>query len=148
LLLLTTDGELAHRLAHPRYEVWKTYEAEVEGAPSDAALERLRSGVRLEDGTTAPARVELLSRVKPARVRLAIREGRKREVRRMLSAVGHPVRQLNRTEVGGIGLGTLASGASRRLTREEELVLRRLVGLVDASPEPSLSSRPALDHPR
>jgi 23S rRNA pseudouridine2605 synthase len=148
LLLLTTDGELANRLAHPRFEVWKTYEADVEGVPLEGALERLRKGVRLEDGITAPARVEVLSAAKESRVRLAIREGRKREVRRMLSAVGHPVRRLVRTEVGGIRLGSLASGASRRLSREEELALRRLVGLVDASAEPSLSSRTALDQPR
>jgi pseudouridine synthase len=133
LLLLTTDGELAHRLAHPRFGVWKTYEADVEGTPSEAALERLRNGVRLEEGATAPARVELLSTGRRARVRITIREGRKREVRRMMAAVHHPVRRLIRTEVGGIRLGTLATGASRRLTRDEESMLRRLVGLVDAS---------------
>jgi 23S rRNA pseudouridine2605 synthase len=134
LLLLTTDGELAHRLAHPRYEVWKTYEAKVEGTPSESALERLRNGVHLEDGITAPARVELVSSSRQSLLRVAIREGRKREVRRMLTAVGHPVRQLVRMEVGGVRLGSLASGASRPLTADEERTLRTLVGLVDATP--------------
>jgi 23S rRNA pseudouridine2605 synthase len=133
LLLLTTDGELANRLAHPRFEVWKTYEAEVEGTPAEAALARLRKGIRLEDGITAPARVELLSSGRTARVLIAIREGRKREVRRMFAAIGHPVRRLTRTELGGVGLGTLATGAARRLTHDEEVTLRRLVGMVDAS---------------
>jgi 23S rRNA pseudouridine2605 synthase len=149
LLLLTTDGELAHRLAHPRYEVWKTYEADVERAPSAAALEQMQRGVLLEDGWTAPARVELLAgEGRRARVRLAIREGRKREVRRMLAAVGHPVRRLVRTQVGDVRLGPLAPGASRPLTAEEERSLRVLVGLVDDIAAPSLSSATPRARPR
>ena len=92
-LLLTNDGPLAHRLAHPRYGVEKTYVADVEGDPADAALERLAAGVELDDGPTAPARVRRLG---PARVELVLHEGRNRQVRRMLEAVGHPVRRLHR----------------------------------------------------
>src|SRR5207249_3508281 len=90
-LLLTNDGPLAHRLAHPRYEVDKVYVAEVEGEPSDAALRELERGVELEDGVTAPARAHRLAR---NRVELAIHEGRTHQVKRMLEAVGHPVRGL------------------------------------------------------
>jgi pseudouridine synthase len=93
-LLLTNDGELAHRLAHPRYGVEKTYEATVEGDPSDAELERLARGVELEDGRTAPAGVRRLAR---DRVELTMHEGRNRQVRRMLEAVGHPVVGLHRS---------------------------------------------------
>src|SRR5438552_6585152 len=85
-LLLTNDGDLAHRLAHPRYEVEKIYEAEVEGEPSDDALRQLESGVQLEDGRTAPASAR---RLKPDRIELAIHEGRNHQVKRMLAAVGH-----------------------------------------------------------
>jgi 23S rRNA pseudouridine2605 synthase len=111
-LLLTNDGELAHRLAHPRYEVEKVYEAEVEGEPSDEALERLRAGVELEDGLTAPARVRCLG---PNTVELAIHEGRKHQVKRMLAAVGHPVRRLHRSVYAGLSLEGLEPGAWREL---------------------------------
>src|SRR6266536_274043 len=94
-LLLTNDGELAHGLAHPRYEIDKTYVAEVEGRPSDAALARLAAGVELEDGLTAPAAVR---RAGPSSVELTIHEGRNRQVRRMLEAVGHRVRALHRRQ--------------------------------------------------
>ena len=87
-LLLTNDGELAHRLAHPRYGVEKTYVAEVEGDPDEAALQRLRDGLELDDGPTAPARARRLGR---GRVELVLHEGRKHQVKRMLAAVGHPV---------------------------------------------------------
>src|SRR5215204_1725574 len=87
-LLLTNDGELAHRLAHPRYEVEKVYEAEGEGEPSDDALSRLAEGIELDDGPTAPARVRRLA---PSRIELSIHEGRKHQVKRMLEAVGFPV---------------------------------------------------------
>jgi 23S rRNA pseudouridine2605 synthase len=132
LLLLTTDGELVHRLTHPRYEVWKTYEAEVRGTPSEDALRQLRTGVPLEDGLTAPARVEVLRSGARSLVRLELREGRKREVRRMLAAVGHPVYALKRTAVGTVVLGALPEGQSRRLTASEEASLRALVGLTSA----------------
>src|SRR5438270_11388951 len=97
-LLLTNDGELAHRLAHPRYEVEKVYEADVEGEPSDEALRRLREGVELEDGPTTPARVRRLG---PSRLELAIHEGRKHQVRRMLAAVAHPVVRPHRSRSSG-----------------------------------------------
>src|ERR671929_483606 len=100
-LLLTNDGPLAHRLAHPRYEVEKIYEAEVEGDPSDEALRRLREGVELDDGRTAPGRVRRLGR---SRVELALHEGRKHQVKRMLEAVGHPVVRLHRPRYAGLTL--------------------------------------------
>ena len=93
-LLLTNDGELAHRLAHPRYEVDKVYVAEVEGEPSDEALRRLDDGVELDDGRTAPAEARRLG---PSTVELTLHEGRKHQVKRMLEAVGHPVRRLHRS---------------------------------------------------
>ena len=115
-LLLTNDGALAHRLAHPRYEVEKVYEAEVEGRPAPAALNRLREGIELEDGRTAPAQATLL---RPDLVELAIHEGRKHQVKRMLEAVGHPVRRLHRSRYGGLTLAGLAPGAWRDLTDDE-----------------------------
>ena len=133
LLLLTTDGELAHRLTHPRYAVWKTYEADVIGEPNPQALDLLRDGIELEDGVTAPARAELLSGGDRSCVRIALREGKKREVRRMLAAVGHPVTRLIRVEFGSIRLGMLSTGEARPLTGSEARDLGVLVGLVDAS---------------
>ena len=97
LLLLTNDGELAHRLTHPSYGVEKEYVAEVEGLPTRAVLRRLREGVELDDGPTAPARATL---VDPSVVRLTIHEGRNRQVRRMCEAVGHSVVRLVRTRIG------------------------------------------------
>jgi pseudouridine synthase len=122
-LLLTNDGELAHRLAHPKYEVEKRYEAELEDEPSDEALERLAKGVELEDGRTAPAAVRRLG---PARVELAIHEGRNRQVRRMFEAVGHPVRRLHRSRYAGLTLEGLEPGESRELTSDEIAALRSL----------------------
>jgi cytidylate kinase len=155
LLLFTTDGELAHRLTHPRFEVTKTYEATVEGEPAPAALELLRRGVRLDDGITAPATVDLLAGGPRSRVRLVLREGRKREVRRMLAAVGHPVMRLVRVAFGTMALGELPPGQARPLTADEERGLRALVGLavadagtaaagrVDATTDGSIMSAPA-----
>ncbi|TMM13470.1 MAG: rRNA pseudouridine synthase [Actinobacteria bacterium] len=121
-LLLTNDGQLAHRLAHPRYGVEKVYEAEVEGAPTDEALAALAGGVELEDGRTAPARVRRLT---PDRIELAIHEGRNRQVRRMLEAVGHPVRALHRSAYAGLTLEGLEPGAWRELEPSEVDDLRR-----------------------
>jgi len=122
LILLTDDGELAHRLTHPRYEVPKTYRATVARPPvRDAALRRLREGVELDDGRTAPARVRRLA---PDRLELTIHEGRKRQVRRMCEAVGHPVIALQRVAFGPLRLD-LPEGAVRRLTRAEVEELRR-----------------------
>jgi pseudouridine synthase len=123
-LLLTNDGPLAHRLAHPRYGVEKTYVAEVEGEPSDEALRQLATGIALEDGVTAPARVR---RIGPAQVELVLHEGRKRQVRRMCEAVGHPVQALHRPLYAGLGLGDLEPGEWRELTEAEVEALRALV---------------------
>src|SRR6266516_3172149 len=120
-LLLTNDGPLAHRLAHPRYEVEKVYVADVEGRPDDRALRRLAEGVELEDGHTAPARARRLG---PSRVELAVHEGRKHQVKRMLEAVGHPVQRLTRTRYAGLELGSLAEGEWRELTGAEVNALR------------------------
>lgn len=125
-LLLTNDGDLAHRLAHPRYGVEKTYVADVEGDPSAETILRLGSGVALEDGVTAPARVRRLGR---ARIELVLHEGRNRQVRRMCDAVGHPVRRLHRSGYAGLDLKGLEVGAWRELGAAEVEALRRLVGL-------------------
>jgi pseudouridine synthase len=121
-LLLTNDGPLAHRLAHPRYGVEKVYEAEVEGDPGEDALRRLAGGVELEDGPTAPARARRLGR---GRVELTLHEGRKHQVKRMLEAVGHPVRRLHRSRYAGLELGGLAPGAWRELEPAEVRRLRK-----------------------
>ena len=143
LLLLTTDGELAHRVAHPRFAVPKVYEAVVDGSPDGEALERLRAGVPLDDGITAPAGVEVLAAGPPARVRITIHEGRKRQVRRMLAAVGHRVRELIRVQLGDLRLGDLAAGQSRKLTAAEEHRLRALVALPPLPPDaPSAATSP------
>ena len=120
-LLLTNDGEVAHRLAHPRYEVEKVYEAEVEGEPSEDALERLREGIDLDDGPTAPAGARLLG---PSTVELALHEGRKHQVKRMLAAVGHPVLELHRSRYAGLTLEGLEPGAWRELEPSEVERLR------------------------
>ena len=117
LILLTNDGELAHRLTHPRFEVEKTYRAVVARAPvREAALRALRAGVELDEGRTAPARV---TRVGPGTLELTIHEGRKRQVRRMCEQVGHPVKQLERIAFGPLKLGELGPGGYRRLTAAE-----------------------------
>ena len=115
-LLLTNDGELAHRLAHPRYGVEKVYEAEVEGVPDDSALERLRTGVELDDGRTAPAKVRRLG---PGRIELTLHEGRKHQVKRMCAAVGHPVQRLHRSRYADLTLAGLSAGNWRELTADE-----------------------------
>jgi 23S rRNA pseudouridine2605 synthase len=135
LILLTNDGELADRLTHPRYGVAKVYRARVEPPRlSPRALEALKKGVDLEEGRTAPARVR-----QPGRgvVELTIREGRKRQVRRMLEAVGHRVVELERVAFGPLGLRGLEPGKSRRLTKAEVERLRRA-----AEPEERARSRP------
>jgi 23S rRNA pseudouridine2605 synthase len=121
-LLLTNDGELAHRLAHPRYGVEKTYLVDVAGEPNDAALRRLEAGVELDDGPTAPARVVRLAR---SRLELTIHEGRNRQVRRMLEAVGHPVQALHRSGYAGLTVEGLEPGTWRELEPSEVERLRR-----------------------
>ena len=122
-LLLTNDGDLAHRLAHPRYEVDKVYEVEVEGEPDDAALARLRDGIDLDDGRTAPAQARHLG---PTTLELAVHEGRKHQVKRMLAAVGHPVTRLHRSRYAGLDLEGLEPGAWRELESSEVELLRDL----------------------
>ncbi|HEX6165533.1 MAG TPA: pseudouridine synthase [Acidimicrobiales bacterium] len=122
LLLLTNDGDLAHRLTHPSFGVEKEYLAEVEGTPSRGALRQLRQGVDLEDGRTAPARVSLIG---DHTLRIAIHEGRNRQVRRMGEAVGHPVRRLVRVRIGPLSDRRLAPGEWRPLTQAEVRALER-----------------------
>jgi pseudouridine synthase len=120
-LLLTNDGELAHRLAHPKYEIEKVYEAEVDGRPDAEALQRLRDGIELDDGPTRPAQVRRLG---PYLVEVAIHEGRKHQVKRMLEAVGYPVRRLHRSRYAGLTLEELEPGAWRELEPSEVDQLR------------------------
>jgi 23S rRNA pseudouridine2605 synthase len=136
LLLLTDDGDLSYRLTHPRYKVAKEYTVVVSGTPSTKDLETLRSGIKLDDGMTAPAEVEVL-RVTPgsresghAELRVLIREGRQRQVRRMLLAVGHRVESLTRTSFGPLKLGRLKTGGWRVVGELEVDALRRAVGLL------------------
>ena len=120
LLLLTDDGELANRLIHPRYHVPKTYVALVEGVPNDAALRMLAQGVELDDGPTAPAEIgSILPSGARTSVEITVREGRKRQIRRMFEAVGHPVHELRRTRFGPLSDESLADGDVRELTTEE-----------------------------
>lgn len=126
LILLTDDGELANRLTHPRYEVPKRYRVRVSGGdPGPEALTALREGPDLEDGPTAPPEVEDLG---GGELEITIREGRKRQVRRMCEAVGHPVQELCRVAFGPLELGDLAPGASRRLGDAELARLRSAPG--------------------
>ncbi len=130
LLLVTDDGELANRLAHPRYKVLKEYVATVRGVPGERDLRTLREGVQLDDGMTQPAEVELLGSARgTSDVRLVLREGRNRQVRRMLEAVGHNPRALVRTAFGPVRLGRLKEGGVRRLRPGEVQALRRAAGL-------------------
>jgi 23S rRNA pseudouridine2605 synthase len=130
LLLLTNDGALAHRLAHPRHEVEKEYLAEVDGIPTKRQLGRLRRGVSLEDGLARALDARAAGRtVGRGAVRLVLGEGRKREVRRMLGEVGLPVRRLVRTRVGPVRLGRLRPGELRELSPEEVRALYRAAGL-------------------
>lgn len=126
LILLTDDGDLAHRLTHPRYGVEKTYVAQVGGKRvTDGALRRLRSGIELDDGPTAPADVRRLA---AHELELTIREGRNRQVRRMCEAAGYPVRSLQRIRFGPLSLGRLPEGKSRRLLPAEIEALRSATG--------------------
>jgi 23S rRNA pseudouridine2605 synthase len=121
VLLLTNDGGLAHRLAHPRYGVEKVYEVEVEGEPDEEALQQLAAGVELDDGPTAPAGVRRLG---PSKLELTLHEGRKHQVKRMADAVGHPVRRLHRSRYAGLTVEGLEPGRWRELTLREVEQLR------------------------
>jgi 23S rRNA pseudouridine2605 synthase len=124
-LLLTNDGPLAHRLAHPRYGVEKVYEVEVDADPNDEQLRQLSEGVQLDDGRTAPARARRLG---SHRLELALHEGRKHQVKRMCDAVGLPVTRLHRPRYAGLELGDLPAGDWRELTEEEVRQLRQATG--------------------
>jgi pseudouridine synthase len=135
LLLLTDDGNLAYRLTHPRYNVVKEYEAVTAGIPTRSKLDALRRGVQLDDGPTAPAEVELVRATHGdrdsgrAEVRIVIHEGRHRQVRRMLQAIGHKTLALRRTAFGPLRLGRLKTGGFRVLSAAEVAALRRATGM-------------------
>ena len=130
LILLTNDGELTLHLTHPRYGVAKTYVAEVEGSFSPRIARALERGIELDDGPTAPARVKILERsARGSVVELVLHEGRNRQARRMLEAVGHPVRRLVRTAIGPLKLGRLKPGAHRKLSPAEVGELYKASGL-------------------
>ena len=139
LLILTNDGELAHHLTHPRYGVEKEYFAVVEGSPSPSAVRRLREGVELEDGITAPARVALIP---PNGLRLTIHQGRNRQVRRMCAAVGHPVVRLVRTRIGPVADRQLRPGAWRMLTPSEVRGLATAAAATSGGVPSETSARP------
>lgn len=137
VLLLTNDGYLANRLMHPRFGVSKTYEVKVRGVPGAAALQRLRSGVVLDEGTTAPAKVEMLrSLAGAAYLRIVLHQGWYRQIKRMGEAVGHPVLKIRRVAYGPIGIGRLRPGSCRHLTADELTGLKRAAG---AGTEPGRS---------
>ncbi|MFW6599847.1 pseudouridine synthase [Propionibacteriaceae bacterium Y2011] len=129
LLLLTNDGDFAHKLAHPSYEVPKTYLAQVTGVMDRATVTRLRKGITLPDGPVRPDRLKVVSRAADkCMVEIVLHEGRNHIVRRMLEAMGHPVRRLARTAVGPVQLGRLPVGETKELSREE---LGALLELLD-----------------
>ena len=129
-LLLTNDGALAHRLSHPSYGVRKVYDVDVDGSPSPEQIEMLRSGVDLEDGTTAPAGVRAVRRgSRLSRLEITLHEGRNRQVRRMCEAVGLAVTSLHRQRYAGLTLAGLGPGEWRELTTKEVEALRELVGV-------------------
>lgn len=130
-LLISNDGDLAHRLAHPRYHVAKRYEVLFAGRISAASLRRLRDGIELEDGRTAPARVEAMQRLHPGAtwIQIELREGRNRQIRRMGEAVGHRVLRLHRSAYAGLTLRGIRPGRWRLLTRVELGKLATRVGL-------------------
>jgi 23S rRNA pseudouridine2605 synthase len=140
LILLTNDGELAHRLTHPSFEVPKTYVATVANGPvREGAIRALRRGVELEDGPSAPARVR---RIAPDTLEITIHEGRKRQVRRMCEAVGHRVRRLERIRLGPLELGDLEPGGYRRLSRDELNALASAGSAARRSAAASSAARP------
>jgi pseudouridine synthase len=130
LLLLTNDGELAHRLQHPRYGVLKTYEVKVRGHPDVKKLSRLQEGIPLREGITAPAEVGVQQEAERSTwLSFTLHEGRYRQIKRMCTAVGHPVQRLRRIRIGPVGLGEMRPGEVRRLTSRELRALQRAVGL-------------------
>jgi 23S rRNA pseudouridine2605 synthase len=130
LLILTNDGDLAYRLAHPRYQVPKVYEASVSGTFKRRDVETIRGGVKLEDGSVGSAEVSILRFLpRQTRIRLVLTEGRKREVKQLCKGVGHPVEELVRVEFAGLTIKNLRPGQWRALTDREVSRLKELVGL-------------------
>jgi 23S rRNA pseudouridine2605 synthase len=135
LLILTNDGALTQKLTHPRFGVPKTYRAEVQGMPTLETLEKVRAGVWLAEGRTAPAKIEIIHRQRDkAILEVTLRECRNREIRRMLAMVGHKVRRLTRIRMGRLSIAKLPLGAYRRLTDEEVNYLRQLAEKVGVEP--------------
>ncbi len=131
VLLLTSDGTLTHRLTHPRYQVEKVYHARVEGSPAEKSLQRLRSGILIEGRKTAPAEIRIIERApgqSSTLLEVRLREGRKRQVKKMFAAVNHPVTDLCRFSFAGLKAGNLAEGKWRYLVAEEIKMLYRMVG--------------------
>jgi len=129
-LLLTNDGDLAYRLAHPKYEVKRIYRAVVMGTFTDADSRRVEQGIELEDGHIGKAEVRILkTAIKYSIVELSLHEGHKREVKQLLRGVGHPVKELTRTEFAGLTVDNLKPGRWRHLNAKEVNILKRLVGL-------------------
>jgi pseudouridine synthase len=132
LLLCTSDGDLAHRLTHPRYGVEKEYIAIVDGLPDEKAIQKLRSGVFIEGGKTSPAQVEVIHaepKTNTTGLNIVIHEGRKRQIRLMCEAVGHPVRQLKRVRIGPLRIKGMKPGEARLLGKKDVDELRRMVDL-------------------
>ena len=147
LLILTNDGELAARLMHPKHRIARTYRVKVSGRPGSAALGRLRKGIKLEEGVTGPAQVDVETEL-PTKtwLRITLREGRRREIRRMCEAVGHRVDRLVRVRFGPLELGQLRPGEWRILDEEEIDAVRRAVGLGGSSrsrPPASRAEKPS-----
>lgn len=127
LILCTNDGDLTHRLQHPSHEVPKTYFAKVEGVPTPEEITKLRKGIKLEDGMTAPAKVKLVRKVEAnSWLEITIHEGRNRQVKRMVEAIGHPIIKLKREGLAFLTLGDLKSGEFRHLTAEEIKKLKEI----------------------
>lgn len=151
LLIMTNDGALAQKLTHPRYGVPKTYRAEIAGVPTEADLARLRTGVWLSEGKTAPAQVRIVHRQRDhAILEITLREGRNREIRRMLAKLGHNVRRLVRIGVGKLSIHKLGVGAYRKLTPDEIKYLRALADKIPdhAAHEPIAPRRGPARGPR
>lgn len=145
LLLLTNDGEMMNGLLHPRFEINKTYIAKAQGVLTGADLKLLRQGILLEDGPTAPAEVKLLDKAEDGtwcKVQLTIHEGRNRQVRRMLQAVGHKVDELKRVSFAGLTLDGVARGKYRSLTKNEIADLQHLAGQSDSKNKLEKEQRP------
>ena len=137
LLILTDDGDLAYRVAHPSFELDKVYEVVARGVLSERSRQRLEEWIELDGRPTAPARVTVRSTDRNTTVaEIVVHEGRKRQVRRMFEAVGHPVRRLKRISVGPVALGDLRPGRWRHMTEQELSAVRRAVGLAGAQPAP------------